>query len=212
LTNEIQKNQELKLSNERYKLVLKASDEAICDWDIVNDTVDWGTGFHDIFGYDLTEYNNTLWSENLHPEDRQRVLREVQAAISNPKKEIYYSEYRFYKANREVINIQHRGIFLRDEQGRAIRSVDTLKDVTPHIRRVEHIEKQNQQLRQIAWTQSHHVRGPLARILALSNLLKEESGISEEQKQMLDHLTASALELDSAIKDIIRKTEETGLQ
>lgn len=211
ITDAIRKNDELKLSVERYKLVLKASDEAISDWDITNDTVEWGSGFHKIFGYDLSIYNNTLWSENLHEADRRRVLGETRSAISDPNKEIYYSEYRFHKANREVVHVQHRGIFLRDKQGKAIRSVDTLKDITPHILRIEHIKKQNQQLRQIAWSQSHDVRGPLARVLALADLLNEGHGFSEDQKQMLEYLTLSARELDFAIKEIIKKTEDSSL-
>jgi PAS domain S-box-containing protein len=211
VTDAILQNEELKLSIERYKLVLKASDEAISDWDIANDTVEWGSGFQEIFGYDLSIYNNTLWSDNLHEADRQRVLRDTHSAILDPNKEIYYSEYRFYKANREVVHVQHRGIFLRDKHGKAIRSVDTIKDITPHIRRIEHIEKQNQQLLQIAWSQSHDVRGPLARILALADLLNEGHDFSEEQKQMLEYLTLSARELDLAIKEIIKKTEHSSL-
>jgi PAS domain S-box-containing protein len=207
ITSSIEQSIELKLSNERYKLVLKASDEAICDWDIENDVVDWGSGFHDIFGYDLSVYNNNLLSENIHEDDKERVLKEMQDAIDDPNKEIYYSEYRYYKANRQVINIQHRGIFLRNEQGKAIRSVDTLKDITAHIQRIEHIEKQNKQLKQIAWTQSHNVRGPLARILALADLLNAENDVPECQKQLLKYLIDSATELDDAIKDIIKKAE-----
>jgi PAS domain S-box-containing protein len=207
VTEAIRKNNELRLSNERYKLVLKASDEAICDWDIENDNVTWGSGFHDIFGYDLTVYNNNLWSENIHPDDQSRVLQEVNNAIEDPDMEIYYSEYRFLKANREAIHIQHRGIFLRNEAGRAIRSVDTLRDITAHKERLEHIEKQNQQLKQIAWTQSHNVRGPLARIQALADLLKDENSLAPGQKELLDYLSISVAELDEAIKDIIKKTE-----
>lgn len=207
ITAEIEQSIELKLSNERYKLVLKASDEAICDWDIEKDVVEWGSGFHDIFGYDLSVYNNNLLSDNIHEDDKERVKREVQEAISNPDREIYYSEYRYYKANRQVIHIQHRGIFLRDKDGKAIRSVDTLKDITPHIQRIEHIEKQNKQLKQIAWTQSHNVRGPLARILALSDLLNANDDFSKCSKQLLKYLIDSATELDDAIKDIIRKAE-----
>jgi PAS domain S-box-containing protein len=207
ITSSIEQSMELKLSNERYKLVLKASDEAICDWDIENDIVDWGSGFHDIFGYDLGIYSNSLLSDNIHEDDKDRVMKEVQEAISDPNKEIYYSEYRYYKANRQVINIQHRGIFLRNEQGKAIRSVDTLKDITPHIQRIERIEKQNKQLKQIAWTQSHNVRGPLARILALADLLDVENDLPKSQKQLLKYLIDSAVELDDAIKDIIKKAE-----
>ena len=207
VTESINQSLELKLSIERYKLILKASDEAFCDWDIENDVVDWGSGFHDIFGYDLSIYNNTLLTENIHEDDVERVKKEVQDAIDDPNKEIYYSEYRYYKANREVINIQHRGIFLRNGEGKAIRSVDTLKDITPHIQRIERIERQNEQLKHIAWTQSHNVRGPLARVIALADLLNLEENLPEGYRQMVKHLADSAAELDEAIKGIIKKTE-----
>ncbi len=204
--NKIADPEELKLSNERYELVLKAADEAICDWDITNDTAVWGSGFSSIFGYDLRVYNNTLWSDNIHPEDRHRVLQEVKEMINDPNREIYYSEYRFLKANREILLVQHRGIFLRDEQGRAIRSVDTIRDITAERERLHRIERQNKQLKEIAWAQSHHVRAPLARIMALSELLKAEN-LCQQQHEMVDYLAASAAELDKAIKIIIKNTE-----
>ena len=207
VTDSINQSIELKLSVERYKLILKASDEAFCDWDIENDIVDWGSGFHDIFGYDLSVYNNTLLTDNIHEDDKERVMKEVQEAIDDPNKEIYYSEYRYYKANREVINIQHRGIFLRNAEGKAIRSVDTLKDITPDIQKIERIEKQNEQLKHIAWTQSHNVRGPLARVIALADLLNLETDLPDRYKEMVRHLADSAAELDEAIKGIIKKTE-----
>lgn len=206
VTEAVTKNEELRLSNERYKLVLKASDEAICDWDILNDVVIWGSGFSDIFGYNLDVYDNNIWSDNLHPEDRERVLNDLAETLKDPKKEIYYSEYRFLKANREVVLIQHRGIFLRDENGHAIRSVDTLKDITAHKERLIRIEKQNVQLKEIAWAQSHHVRAPLARILALSELLKAEE-FNPQQQELLDYLYSSASALDEAIRTIIKKIE-----
>jgi PAS domain S-box-containing protein len=206
VTESLLKNEELRLSNERYQLVLKAQDEAICDWDIINNVVLWGNGFSEIFGYDLGTYKHNLWSENLHPEDRDRVLAEIIAALADPDKEIYYSEYRFLKANREVVLIQHRGIFLRDEQGRAIRAVETLKDITAHKERLNRIEKQNERLKEIAWAQSHHVRAPLARILALSELLKADS-TSPQLAELLNYLCDSASELDDAIKAIVKKTE-----
>ena len=206
VTESILINEALKLSNDRYKLVLKAADEAICDWDIVNDVVVWGSGFSEKFGYDLTVYDNTLWSDNIHPDDRSRVLQEVKDMIEDPSRDIYYSEYRFLKANGEPVLVQHRGIFLRDEQGNAIRSVDTIRDITLERERLQRIEKQNEQLKEIAWAQSHHVRAPLARIIALSELLKGET-FSAKPQEVIDYLSASAAQLDEAIKAIIKKAE-----
>lgn len=206
VTESVLNSKALTSSNERYKLVLKAADEAICDWDIINDVVVWGSGFSEMFGYSLKFYNNNLWTDNLHPEDRDRVINEVNKAINNPAKEIYYSEYRFLKANRDVVLIQHRGLILRDENGRAIRSVNTLKDITAHKERLLRIERQNEQLKSIAWSQSHHVRAPLARILALSELLIGED-FKPHQQEMLDHICSSAKSLDDAIKSIIKKIQ-----
>lgn len=206
VTETLMIHDELKLSNERYKLVLKAADEAICDWDIVNDVVVWGSGFCEIFGYDLSTYNDTLWSDNIHPDDREWVLQEVQVVLENPRQEIYYLEYRFLKANRQVLLVQHRGIFLRDAQGRAIRSVDTIRDITAAKARLLRIEKQNAQLKEIAWAQSHHVRAPLARIIALCDLLKGET-FCPKQQEIINYLFDSTAQLDDAIKAIIKKTE-----
>lgn len=199
--------EELRLSNERYKLVLKAADEAVLDWDIENDVVDWGSGFHEIFGYDLSVYNNTIWSDNIHPDDKEWVEKELSDAVSDPNKEVLYSEYRFLKANREVTTIQYRAIFLRDEHGKAIRAVGSFRDITANKETLYQIQKQNELLKEIAWAQSHRVRAPLARIMALTTLLEDEEFVSEGQKEMLNYLTISAVELDKAIKDIIRSAE-----
>lgn len=207
ITEIVVKREELRLSNERYKLVLKASDEAILDWDIENDYVDWGSGFQEIFGYDLSVYNNTIWSENIHPEDKEWVEKELAEAVNDPSKEVLYSEYRFLKANREVTTIQYRAIFLRNENGKAIRAVGSFRDITANKESLYQIQQQNEVLKEIAWAQSHRVRAPLARILALTTLLEDEDALSAGQKELLSYLSFSAVELDTAIKNIVSSAE-----
>ncbi len=207
VTETVAKREELRLSNERYKLVLKASDEAVLDWDIENDYVDWGSGFQEIFGYDLSVYDNTIWSENIHPDDKEWVEKELEEAVNDPLKEALYSEYRFLKANREVTTIQYRAIFLRNDEGKAIRAVGSFRDITTNKNTLYQIQQQNEVLKEIAWSQSHRVRAPLARILALTTLLEDEAFLSEGQKELLSYLSYSAVELDTAIKSIIHSTE-----
>lgn len=68
------------------------------------------------------------------------------------------------------------------------------------------IEKQNEALREIAWTQSHVVRAPVARILGLLYML--QNNVIQYDSQILDHLLNSTLELDDIIHQISRKTEQ----
>ncbi|MBB6498673.1 PAS domain S-box protein [Pedobacter cryoconitis] len=207
ITDVITKTEELRQSNERYKLVLKASDEAICDWDIENGIVDWGIGFQEIFGYELNVSDNTIWSDNIHPDDKQRVLKEIDEAIENPATEILYSEYRFLKANREITHIQYRGIFLRNSEGRATRIVGSFRDITTHKNSLYQFKKQNERLQEIAWMQSHKIRDSLARIIGLVDLFKDEDFINDSQKQLLDYLSISATELDAGIREIVKKAQ-----
>jgi DNA-binding response OmpR family regulator len=68
------------------------------------------------------------------------------------------------------------------------------------------ITAQNETLRDIAWTQSHIVRAPLARMLGIISLLEAEI-YSEElsREQMLKLIVESANELDGIIRDISSK-------
>lgn len=69
------------------------------------------------------------------------------------------------------------------------------------------IEKQNNLLKEITWIQSHVVRTPLSRLMALTELLKEEKISEEEKKFFLDNIIISSGELDCIIRDIVQKSE-----
>jgi DNA-binding NarL/FixJ family response regulator len=70
------------------------------------------------------------------------------------------------------------------------------------------VEKQNNQLRDIAWIQSHVVRAPLARMVGLIDLFKNHKNSNEEKELIIDHLLESAYQLDDIIKDITNKAYE----
>lgn len=85
------------------------------------------------------------------------------------------------------------------------------RNVTDQKKQILKIEKQNEQLKEIAHIQSHEVRAPLARILGLVNLLQEEElEPTKEIPSLLKEIGSSANELDSLIRKIVRKTEQMG--
>lgn len=200
--------QEIFESNERLKTLAQATVEAIIDWDIVNDTVMWGEGFHTMFGYDLSVYNNYLWSSNIHPEDKDKVLDDLHKILDDPTKLYFNAEFRFLKANGEVAYVQHKGIFIRDAKGRATRALAAMIDLTEVLSKIRRIEQQNKALEDISYTQSHIVRAPLANLLGLIALLKDnyENGI--DNTETICHIKSSAEKLDGIIKDIVSKSSE----
>jgi PAS domain S-box-containing protein len=210
ITAELAYEKKLLESNERYNLVLEATNESIIDWNIVNDTTIFGKGFEKNFGYDLSVHNNHLWSQNIHPNDRERVLKALGETLKDPNKRFFEIEFAFLKANREVAFVHHRGIIIRDKKGRPIRAIGAITDFSELKQKISEIEQQNEKLRDIAWIQSHVVRAPLARMIGLIKLL-ENNNVSindkDELLKILSYILSSAYQLDEIIKDIVKKSE-----
>jgi signal transduction histidine kinase len=76
-----------------------------------------------------------------------------------------------------------------------------------NIKHTKKIEKQNEVLKEITWIQSHVVRTPLSRIMAICNLLKENDNTEEEKTFLMENIIISSNELDDIIKEIVAKSE-----
>ena len=66
---------------------------------------------------------------------------------------------------------------------------------------------QNEQLKEIAFLQSHKVRGPVASVLGLINLLHEIDCKHEEVCTYIKHLSTATQELDNIIHNVARKID-----
>lgn len=203
--------QEIFESNERFKILAKATVEAIIDKDNLKDSIFFGEGFQTMFGYDVSNPNKNLWRNNLHPEDKLKIIRRLNNAIKNTKKELFNTNYRFLKANGDIAYIQHRGIFIRNEKGEVTRIIGAMVDLTESLEKMNTIEQQNKTLKDISWTQSHVVRAPLANLLGLINLLKDNKKMGYTDDRLIDYIGESATKLDHIIHDIVKKSAQNGV-
>ena len=83
----------------------------------------------------------------------------------------------------------------------------SVEDFTNEIIQILSIQQKNKKLREIAWTQSHIVRAPVARIMGLIDLLKNDTLSSTNNKELMEMIVNSSLELDGVIRDIVNKTK-----
>ena len=72
---------------------------------------------------------------------------------------------------------------------------------------VRQIESRNETLKNIAWTQSHVVRAPLARILGIMNMIEENQDNLEDILLWIKHLRKSTNEMDEVVKKIVNETQ-----
>lgn len=81
------------------------------------------------------------------------------------------------------------------------------RDFTANKNYLNQIEQQNEAMREISWIQSHSVRAPLARIMGIAAVAKDERSKAEVIK-LMSYLEISCDELDRTIKKITGLTAE----
>lgn len=70
------------------------------------------------------------------------------------------------------------------------------------------ITAQNDRLRQIAWSQSHLVRGPVAGILGLVRLFNHQKPDDPFNQEVMHYIDVLAQELDAAVHNIVKEASE----
>lgn len=122
----------IRLSNERYLLVTKATNDAIWDWDVSTNTLYWGEGIYTLFGFKpgYVDNSSNFWENCIHPEDRDRVINSLNEFINNNTSQIWEDEYRFIKPNGEYALVYDRGFLIFDHSGKITRMVGSMQDIT----------------------------------------------------------------------------------
>lgn len=133
ITRQKEDENQIRLSNLRYETVAKATSDAIWDFDYSTyKTFIAGTGYHDLFGYPIV--NDFLppgfWENCLHPDDKDRVLAEMDRAKENKALVQSQIEYRFRKADGSWACLSDRFFILRDAAGKPVRMMGAKQDIT----------------------------------------------------------------------------------
>lgn len=122
----------LRQINERYNYVLKATNEAIYDWDLNSDYIFWGEGFLTLFGYENTPemQNRAFWSDCIHADDKPRVIKSLDQFLHRRETAHWEQEYRFLKSDGTYANVMEKGFLLSGSDGEAYRMVGSIQDQT----------------------------------------------------------------------------------
>jgi PAS domain S-box-containing protein len=144
--------EKLRESNERFNTVVKATNDAIWDWDLLtNEVFLVGESYKQLFGFDIINAirPQDLWESSLHPDDKSRVIGKLQNIIREASKNTWEDEYRLRKSTGEYAYVHDRGYIIYSQEQQPVRMIGAIQDITIRKRSEEIVLASEEKYRQI---------------------------------------------------------------
>lgn len=140
----------LHAEEERLRTLSEATNDAVWDWDIMAGGLWWNQGYNKLFGHSMADLPPGLesWTHWIHPDDLERVHHGALDAIRSGS--ITWSdEYRFQREDGTYAYVLDRGHVIRDDQGRPIRMIGSMQDITDRKRAESALRESEARFRRI---------------------------------------------------------------
>jgi PAS domain S-box-containing protein len=152
ITERKRAEEKIKVANDRFEMISLATNDAIFELDFEADK-SW---HNKVFNQLLNSYdddlsmveNKRIWRSKLHPEDRERVIKNIESAYMGNESS-WSDEFRFLKADGTYGVFYERAVIVRDDSGKPIRFIGSMLDVTDLKKAEEDLLKMHKKLASI---------------------------------------------------------------
>jgi PAS domain S-box-containing protein len=169
--------------------------------------------FKAMTGYPFADVleNPNLWSDRLHDEDRERVLRALEERNSTGKLSV---EYRWRCADGSYKFFHDHAVLLRDAYGTAVEYAGTLTDVTDRRSlesQLHHAQKMDA-IGKLTGGIAHDFNNLLAAVLGGIGLIERRAELGEEHRKILGMTRRAADQGSELVKRLLAFSRQQQLQ
>ena len=219
----IERTKELSISEERFRLLSIATNDAIYDWNFATNKVWWSESFTKLFGYSSNDTDSNIedWFDKIHKDDVHNVKEGIQKVI-NDGADNWTSEYRLLKALGGYAHILDRGYVLRYQDGMPYRMIGSMVDLSKLKEAQNELKSTNENLLKInsdldsfIYTASHDLKAPISNIEGLILTMKDVVGQNDsEVNTIIEMIELSINRFKETIHDLteIAKTQKEGIK
>jgi PAS domain S-box-containing protein len=202
----------LRLSEERFRLAIRGSNDGIFDWDFKTRTIYWSSQYKAMLGYNEDELTGTeeTFKSMLHPEDREPFWNSLNSYINGELSE-FSAIYRMIHKSGRPIWIHGRGKAIFDQDGHALRFIGAHTDIS-YLKEHERELKDERDRAEAASAakgdflahMSHEIRTPLTAVSGIAEILSQDEEVQDSRHgKLIRTLRTSTETLKELINDIL---------
>jgi len=131
MSERVRTEETLRTSEERFRLLGRATNDVVWDWDLATDGLWVNENVSKVFGYPPEEIEpaGAWWTERIHPDDRDRISRGLEELVHRGGTS-WTGEYRFRRRDGTYAIMVDRAHVLQDPSGHPVRVIGSAMDVT----------------------------------------------------------------------------------
>jgi two-component system, NtrC family, sensor kinase len=199
-------------SEERYSLALDGANEWIWDWNVDTEEIHVSPRLMRFLGIERDDYRVTAeeWQSRIHPDDLDRFKNTMRHHMRDPDS-TYMCEIRYRDGDGKYAWMLHRGLGLRDEDGRIHRMAGSLGDITARKQAEDSLRAAKNEAEE-ALTELKKAQQSLVHAEKMASLGQLTAGIAHEIKNPLNFInnfSDLSAELLGEIKDALAPSIET---
>jgi PAS domain S-box-containing protein len=198
----------LRASEQRLRFALRAANAGAWEMNVRTGETFWSKEFRDLYGYsDTTPPTREVWGERLHPEDRERTLKDFTGRLKLAGRE-FHREFRILHPTRGVRWIHTSGSIERDAKSRAVEMRGISIDITRLKQVEEELREADKRKNEFLATLAHELRNPLAPIRNGLEILRlaQNGDVAERARSMMDRQLQQMVHLIDDLLEVSRIT------
>lgn len=202
ITERKQNAEKLAQSEERFRLISRASSDVIWDWNLQTGDFWLSENYEEVFKKTIEAEPQTFDASiaRIHPEDQSRIRESLVEAVRG-RGTSWQAEYRVSTGTEEYKIVEDRAFIIRDADGKAVRMVAGMTDVT-EIRKLDqqlHEAQKLESIGQLTGGVAHDFNNLLTIILGNADMILEQS--RDETIRNLAEITLDAAERGAHLTD-----------
>lgn len=141
---------QLHKTQQRFDLVTRATNDAIWGLNLRTHQIWWSEGIQGLLDDSADEMGSdeSGWYERIHPEDRERVVSGIRAAIEK-KEHFWNDEYRIRRREGRYLHVFGRAYLIFNGRGEPARMIGAMMDVTRRKEAEEALQQSEKRFRAI---------------------------------------------------------------
>jgi PAS domain S-box-containing protein len=205
---------ELRDSEERLRLALRAAHMGTWQWDVRSGEVRWSEGVESMFRLPPGGFAGTYeaYLGRIHDDDRPAVEEAMRAVLAGEKTRLAI-RHRIVGADGAIRWIEETGRVVRDRAGRPLRMLGTVFDVTDRQHAeaerealIHELEVKNAELERFSYTVSHDLKSPLITIRGFLGFVERDAaeGRSDRLRQDVERIVNATDRMHRLLDELLR--------